>query len=312
MNKNGIKEYDFLNMAKGIVFCMTPTEFDTNPYYYSNLSDKAQKLYSYMISRLNLAKKIGLRDEEGKFYILFPQEDIANLLHVTSRTVSTLTDQLCKVGLIEKRKSGYGNYGRIYVKDIVEEALVSTNRDFCEDEFGTNDSQKTIEQKKSSRVEKKTGSSVYRKKTSPIEAQKPSAHNKEYNNLKKIKSSSEVMDDDKAMHEIMELLGYESAVRDYGENIADAVLREFYAFSTEYGDSLSKSDYQQVCLRISNRGRAINDPRAYVKKCVKNLIQYKKHGKENIPAHNQYKNSFNQFEQRSYDMEELERLLLEN
>lgn len=312
MNKNGIKEYEFLNMAKGIVFCMAPTEFDTNPYYYNNLSDKAQKLYSYMISRLNLAKKIGLKDEEGKLYIIFPQEDIANLLHVSGRTVSTLTDQLCKVGLIEKRKVGYGNYDRIYVKDIVEEALASKNHDFCDNESETNNVQKTMELKKSSRVEKKTGSSVYRKKTSSIEEKKTSSHDKEYNNYKKIKSSSEWMNDDKTMHEIRELLGYRSAVSDYGEIVANAVLKEFYAHSMEYGDSLSRSDYQEVCFRISNQGGAISDLSAYVKKSVENLIQHKKQAKKFMPAYNQCKNRFNRFEQNSYNMAELELRLLDN
>ena len=144
MNKKKMKECEYLIAAKKITYYLTPAELDFNPLYM-NLSDKSKKLYSILISRHSLAEKMGLLDDKGMPYVLFPQDDIAELFHVSVRTTTTLIDQLCGVGLIQKRKVGYGNYDIIYVKNILEEERSTLKNEKISNEESVSDACKRIE-----------------------------------------------------------------------------------------------------------------------------------------------------------------------
>ncbi len=79
MNKTIIKEYEFLNAAKESIFFRTPFELFKDPLL-RKLSPNAKNLYGIMLSRLSLAEKIGLTDENDNVYIVFSQDEIAEML----------------------------------------------------------------------------------------------------------------------------------------------------------------------------------------------------------------------------------------
>ena len=130
------------------------------------------------------------------------------------------------------------------------------------------------------------------------------------NNYKNLESSSEIVIDDETMHMLQAALGYKFAVTSFGEQIATAVLNEFYAKNMINGHTLSRSDYQQVCMRISNWGGGKSNMAKYVKTSVENHILSQ--NKAKIASSRNCRGWSNQFEQNEYDMDELERLLVEN
>ncbi len=96
MNKTEIVEFCFLKAAEDSIFYITPYELFKNDIY-KQLSANAGHLYGMMLSRLSLAKKLDLKDKDGKTYILFPQSSISELLGVSCREATNLVNELRKV-----------------------------------------------------------------------------------------------------------------------------------------------------------------------------------------------------------------------
>ena len=76
-----------------------------------------------MLDRLKLSIENGWKDSDGKVFIYFSLESIMDLLKCSKgKAISTLKelDEKHGIGLIEKKRSGYGKCSRIYVKEIFE------------------------------------------------------------------------------------------------------------------------------------------------------------------------------------------------
>lgn len=113
---------DYKNEKKGHGFLCVPKEllFDNR---YKQLTIEAILLYAYMLDRLKLSIENGWKDSDGKVFIYFSLESIMDLLKCSKgKAISTLKelDEKHGIGLIEKKRSGYGKCSRIYVKEIFE------------------------------------------------------------------------------------------------------------------------------------------------------------------------------------------------
>lgn len=110
---------DYKNEKKGHGFLCVPKEllFDNR---YKQLTIEAILLYAYMLDRLKLSIENGWKDSDGKVFIYFSLESIMDLLKCSKgKAISTLKelDEKHGIGLIEKKRSGYGKCSRIYVKE---------------------------------------------------------------------------------------------------------------------------------------------------------------------------------------------------
>lgn len=108
---------DYKNEKKGHGFLCVPKEllFDNR---YKQLTIEAILLYAYMLDRLKLSIENGWKDSDGKVFIYFSLESIMDLLKCSKgKAISTLKelDEKHGIGLIEKKRSGYGKCSRIYV-----------------------------------------------------------------------------------------------------------------------------------------------------------------------------------------------------
>lgn len=116
---------DYKNEKKGHGFLCVPKEllFDNR---YKQLTIEAILLYAYMLDRLKLSIENGWKDSDGKVFIYFSLESIMDLLKCSKgKAISTLKelDEKHGIGLIEKKRSGYGKCSRIYVKELVKESI---------------------------------------------------------------------------------------------------------------------------------------------------------------------------------------------
>lgn len=101
---------DYKNEKKGHGFLCVPKEllFDNR---YKQLTIEAILLYAYMLDRLKLSIENGWKDSDGKVFIYFSLESIMDLLKCSKgKAISILKelDEKHGIGLIEKKRSGYG------------------------------------------------------------------------------------------------------------------------------------------------------------------------------------------------------------
>ena len=90
--------------------------------YFRNLSSDAKILYGLMLDRMSLSIKNQWFDEKNRAYIYFSIEDIMELLNCGRNKAIKSMQELDKengIGLIEKKRQGFGKTNIIYVKSFM-------------------------------------------------------------------------------------------------------------------------------------------------------------------------------------------------
>lgn len=152
---------------------------------YKQLTIEAILLYAYMLDRLKLSIENGWKDSDGKVFIYFSLESIMDLLKCSKgKAISTLKelDEKHGIGLIEKKRSGYGKCSRIYVKEIFE-LSVSENEKTRE----KNEEDLEVTNKKHEKSKNKMSRSS---KIEPIEVKKINPNNTNKSNTNKSNTKS--------------------------------------------------------------------------------------------------------------------------
>ena len=106
--------------------------------YFKVLSSDAKILYGLMLDRMSLSIKNQWFDEKNRAYIYFSIEDIMELLNCgRNKAIKSMQelDSETGIGLIEKRRQGFGKVNIIYVKSFMpgqkeEKALEETSEKF--------------------------------------------------------------------------------------------------------------------------------------------------------------------------------------
>ncbi len=138
-----------------------------------------------MLDRLKLSIENGWKDSDGKVFIYFSLESIMDLLKCSKgKAISTLKelDEKHGIGLIEKKRSGYGKCSRIYVKEIFE-LSVSENEKTRE----KNEEDLEVTNKKHEKSKNKMSRSS---KIEPIEVKKINPNNTNKSNTNKSNTKS--------------------------------------------------------------------------------------------------------------------------
>ena len=118
-------DYFYGKEADTFSFYRIPKLLFTEPMF-KGLTSEAKILYGLLLDRMSLSIKNGWFDEEGRAYIYFAIEDIAELLNCGKnkavRSLQELVDDT-GIGLIEKKRQGQGKSNILYVKNfIIEES----------------------------------------------------------------------------------------------------------------------------------------------------------------------------------------------
>lgn len=164
--------------------------------YFRCLSSDAKILYGLMLDRMSLSIKNQWFDAKNRAYIYFSIEDIMELLNCgRNKAIKSLQelDSETGIGLIEKKRQGFGKTNIIYVKSfMIEEAKQESEK---------SDTEKFIKQ---TNEEKETHVEVYKTNFKKSQKQTPRSpenklqevcnSNSNYNNTSDIKESKNKSD----------------------------------------------------------------------------------------------------------------------
>lgn len=82
----------------------------------ADMTQAAKLVYMVLLDRVTLSQANGWTDEDGRLYLIFPIEGIANTIDRSPMTVKNALAELETVGLIERQRRGFSAPNRIYVK----------------------------------------------------------------------------------------------------------------------------------------------------------------------------------------------------
>lgn len=89
---------------------------------FRTISSDAKILYACLFDRISLSAKNNWLDEVGRIYIIFTIEEIMQTINRSKPTAVKALDELDKntggIGLIERKRLGFGKPNIIYVKDF--------------------------------------------------------------------------------------------------------------------------------------------------------------------------------------------------
>jgi len=105
------------------------TDIDNERYYqmpkslfaykaYIDLSLQAKVIYCILKDRMSLSRRNHWIDANGDIYLMFQQQEIADILHINKSTVCREMKNLVAYGLIEISDMGRGRCHRIYINKI--------------------------------------------------------------------------------------------------------------------------------------------------------------------------------------------------
>ena len=182
--------YFYGNEADQYSFYRIPKLLFKNEYF-KNLSSDAKILYGLMLDRMSLSIKNQWFDEENRAYIYFSIEDIMELLNCgRNKAVKSLQelDDENGIGLIEKRRQGFGKANIIYVKSFMiyeeqEEKPAEEPQKFTKQTNADNLEEKEVYKVNSMKSQKQTSRSPESK------LQEVCNSNSNYNNTSDIKES---------------------------------------------------------------------------------------------------------------------------
>ena len=101
---------------------------------FRTISSDAKILYGLLLDRMTLSQKNGWLDEEGRIYIIYTIEEIAEELYCSKRKAIQLMNELDikdGIGLIRRKRQGMGRPNLIYVMNFnsSEEAAAVESED---------------------------------------------------------------------------------------------------------------------------------------------------------------------------------------
>ena len=123
MEKKMTFNYFYGTEADQFSFYRIPKALFTDSYF-KDLSSNAKILYGLMLDRMSLSIKNQWFDDKNRAYIYFSIEDIMELLNCgRNKAIKSMRelDDETGIGLIEKRRQGFGKVNVIYVKTFMLE-----------------------------------------------------------------------------------------------------------------------------------------------------------------------------------------------
>lgn len=120
MGQTGQFDYFYGMQADTYSFYRIPKILFTDKIF-KVLSCEAKVLYGLMLDRMSLSIKNKWFDEQGRVYIIFTVQDVREHMGCCRQTAINLLAELdCDkgIGLIEKKRIGFGKANIIYVKNF--------------------------------------------------------------------------------------------------------------------------------------------------------------------------------------------------
>lgn len=103
-------------------FVRVPRVLFTDKEHFGNLSNEAKLLYGLLLERMSLSRKNNWIDKHNRVYIIFPVEEIEEILDVGHEKALNLLKELddqSGIGLVKKKRRGLGLPSILYVKNFI-------------------------------------------------------------------------------------------------------------------------------------------------------------------------------------------------
>ena len=84
---------------------------------FRHLTADAKILYGLLLDRVSLSRKQGWIDKESRVYVFFTIENIKKALNCANSKACAVLKELENLGLVEKKRQGFGKPTVLYVKD---------------------------------------------------------------------------------------------------------------------------------------------------------------------------------------------------
>lgn len=120
MNYSATFNYFYGKQADAYSFYRIPKVLFTDSFF-SKLSCEAKVLYGLMLDRMSLSIKNQWLDDQGRVYIIFTIEEVKTYMGCCRQSAVNILAELDSekgIGLIEKKRLGFGKANIIYVKNF--------------------------------------------------------------------------------------------------------------------------------------------------------------------------------------------------
>lgn len=117
--------------AEQFTFVRVPKVLFTDKEHFGGLSNEAKLLYGLLLERMSLSRKNNWIDKHNRVYIIFPVEEIEEILNVGHEKALNLLKELddqSGIGLVKKKRRGLGLPSILYVKNFIVKGEQNTNR----------------------------------------------------------------------------------------------------------------------------------------------------------------------------------------
>ena len=126
-------EFDYYYGAESeqFSFVRVPRVLFTDKEHFGNLSNEAKLLYGLLLERMSLSRKNNWIDKHNRVYIIFPVEEIEEILDVGHEKALNLLKELddqSGIGLVRKKRRGLGLPSILYVKNFIVKGEQNTDR----------------------------------------------------------------------------------------------------------------------------------------------------------------------------------------
>ena len=116
--------------AEQFTFVRVPKVLFTDKEHFGGLSNEAKLLYGLLLERMSLSRKNNWIDKHNRVYIIFPVEEIEEILDVGHEKALNLLKELddqSGIGLVRKKRRGLGLPSILYVKNFIVKGEKSTD-----------------------------------------------------------------------------------------------------------------------------------------------------------------------------------------
>ena len=117
--------------AEQFTFVRVPKVLFTDKEHFGGLSNEAKLLYGLLLERMSLSRKNNWIDKHNRVYIIFPVEEIEEILDVGHEKALNLLKELddqSGIGLVRKKRRGLGLPSILYVKNFIVKGEQNTDR----------------------------------------------------------------------------------------------------------------------------------------------------------------------------------------
>ena len=108
--------------AEQFTFVRVPKVLFTDKEHFGSLSNDARILYGFLLERMSLSRKNNLIDARNRVYIIFPIDEIAEIMGVCHEKALNILKELDEqngIGLVKKKRRGLGLPSILYVKNFI-------------------------------------------------------------------------------------------------------------------------------------------------------------------------------------------------